>query len=340
MKKLTFTLLVLLALVAIPINSTAHACTIPTITIRGVTEDTSVTVETHDFPANREFEVRMGLIGAKGMNGILIGAVDSGPGGSLAFTFAIPDSLRTEDLIAIRLDSTTGGYYAFNWFTNTTFGTHESAYPVGKVEVWPIISVVSVKEGSLVTVKGSSFPENEDIIILMGEYGTEGIDGVAISSINAGGNGMFIKTFNIPERLHSESKIAIRFELSSSDVAIHDWFENRTGGCGSGSVNVICDGYTGIPTITILSVNEGEDVTIRTNNFPADMDFKVLMGKIGTKGVAGTLITTIDSGEGGSFTASFDIPDSLTEDYQVAIRLQTENGVFYAYNWFYNTTSP
>jgi hypothetical protein len=339
MKKLTFSLMVLFALVVVPLDGAAHACTIPTISILGVTEDESVTIETQYFPAHKEFEVRMGLYGTKGINGILVGKVDSSTGGGLAFTFPIPDTLRDEELIAIRLDSTTGGYYSFNWFTNTTFGTHKSSLPVGEVEVSPTISIVAVKEDTLVIVKGSSFPVNKVIDVLMGEYGTMGIDGSKVSTINSGDDGNFIKTFTIPDNLKSKDKITIRFELVVSDTAVYNWFENQTGASGGCNEGGTWCGYTGIPTFTILSVEESLNVTIQTNNFPADMDFKVLMGKIGTKGVGGTLVTTLNSGKGGSFTATFDIPGSLADEHQIAVRLQTADGIFYAYNWFYNNTT-
>ena len=55
-----------------------------------------------------------------------------------------------------------------------------------------------------------------------------------------------------------------------------------------------------IPTFSIVSVVEDSKVTIKTYNFPKDVDFKVTMGKYGTMGIGGILITTTDSGEGGS----------------------------------------
>ncbi|HSM71001.1 MAG TPA: SH3 domain-containing protein, partial [Anaerolineales bacterium] len=43
------------------------------------------------------------------------------------------------------------------------------------------------------------------------------------------------------------------------------------------------------PTITILAVTQNDQVTIRTQNFPADTKFSVRMGKIGTTGIDGIL---------------------------------------------------
>jgi hypothetical protein len=93
-----------------------------------------------------------------------------------------------------------------------------------------------------------------------------------------------------------------------------------------------------IPTFEILNVVKNKQVTIKTYNFPPDTDFMVTMGKIGTRGIDGLKITTINSGQGGTITATFPIPSKLHGQYQVSIRIQSSTG-FYSYNWFYNNTT-
>jgi hypothetical protein len=92
-----------------------------------------------------------------------------------------------------------------------------------------------------------------------------------------------------------------------------------------------------IPTITILSVVQNESVTIRTSDFPADTKFQVRMGKSGTAGVDGILVDSFNSKKGGSFVVTFEIPEKLHKEKQIAIRLESSNG-FYSYNWFENDT--
>jgi hypothetical protein len=336
MKKLSIliTFVVLLSIVA---ATNVLAATIPTITIIGVTEDEKVTIQTHNYPKSKNFEVRMGLFGTKGIDGILVGTINSGDGGSLKLTFTIPEALYSENKIAIRLDSTSGGYYSYNWFHNNTAGSHEGGVPAEDVPASPTISVVSVKKDEYAVIKGDHFPTDEEIDVLMGEYGTQGVDGILVATITADEDGSFSETFEIPESLQSECKIAIRFESQDSDMVVYSWFENVTGaagGCDSSD-----DAYSGIPTISILSVEEDESVTVKTHNFPADKEFKVLMGKMGTKGIGGIEVTTIDSEDGGVFEATFDIPEALQGDYRIAIRLESTTGGFFAYNWFYNNTS-
>jgi LysM repeat protein len=90
-----------------------------------------------------------------------------------------------------------------------------------------------------------------------------------------------------------------------------------------------------IPTFTIVSVVPDQSVTIRTANFPANQRFDILMGASGTKGINGTYVTSTQSGNGGSFTATYQIPVNLRGADRIAIRLQSPSGYF-SYNWFFN----
>ncbi len=339
MKKKSLTIIIVTILALMSHSITAQAATIPTISIVGVTKDEKVTVQTHDFPAGKDFEVRMGLLGTKAIGGILVGTVDSRDGGSLKFTFDIPAALCSKSAIAIRFDSTTGGYYSYNWFTNTTFGTHEGGLPADELTGMPSVIVVSVKKDTVVTVKGTSFPSDEDFDVLMGEYDADLEDLVMVDTITADENNRFLQTFDIPASLHSSDKLTIHFESKDSDKFASADFANVTGACGGTGITDGTDSYTGIPTISITSVEEDETVTLQTHNFPMDKEFVVLMGKIGTKGVGGIEVAKFNSGDGGSFSKTFDIPDSLKGLYQIAIRLQTSDNHYYAYNWFFNNTT-
>ena len=90
---------------------------IPSISIVSVVQDNKVTIQTHGYPANTDFDVRMGEIGTLGINGVLVGTINSTKGGSFTSTFDIPQQLYGEDKIAIRLESK-AGYYSYNWFLN------------------------------------------------------------------------------------------------------------------------------------------------------------------------------------------------------------------------------
>ena len=54
----------------------------PTFSIVSVDVDASVTIKTYNLPANDTFDVTMGPMGTRGVNGIKVDVVDSGSGGT------------------------------------------------------------------------------------------------------------------------------------------------------------------------------------------------------------------------------------------------------------------
>lgn len=92
----------------------------PIFSIQAVVKDETVTIKGANFPANDTFEVLMGEFGTRGVAGIKVGSTNSGSGGALSVTYNIPTELAGSTRIAIRLQSPTSGYFAFNWFWNAT----------------------------------------------------------------------------------------------------------------------------------------------------------------------------------------------------------------------------
>ena len=350
MKKVISLLSLILVFSLIPFQGEAQAYSIPTFSIQEVIQGEEVTVTTYNFPAGYDFVVRMGLFGTAGIGGIIVGTVNSGSGGSLEFTFAIPVDLRSESLIAIRMDATTGGFYAYNWFYNTdadmqsTTTPFVSTQPGGVYYGIPTISILSVTKDQDVTIQAYNFPADYDFNVLMGKMWTQGIGGTLVTTINSGEGGSFQATFNIPAALKGDYQIAIRLQTTNNYFYAYNWFYNNTASVGTTTngtpASPALPGYSGIPTFSITGVVKDNTVTILTNNFPAGYDFNVLMGKMWTQGIGGIQVTTISSGSGGSFAKTFTIPPALAGETQISIRLEATSDGFYAYNWFYNNTTP
>lgn len=314
---------------------------IPTLSIVSVVTDSDVTIKTTNFPANDSFDVLMGTMGTRGVNGVKVDTVASGSGGSFTATYSIPAALHGQYQIAIRLQSNTGsGYYAYNWFYNHTSGggTGGPIQPGTGFTGIPTFSVVSVVVDSTVTIQTNNFPANDTFDVSMGYMGTRGVNGVKVDTVASGSGGVFTATYNIPAALQGQYQIAIRFQSPSSGYYAYNWFYNNTSGGTSGPI-LPGNGYSGVPTFSIASVVSGNTVTIQTYNFPANDTFDVLMGIMGTRGVNGVKVDTVASGSGGSFTATYNIPAELSGKYQIAIRLQSPSSGYYAYNWFYNSTA-
>jgi len=362
--------LILLAAMAIPYQSmTAKAETIPTFSITDVTVDDTVTIQTQNYPANQTFTVRMGNFGTLGVGGIVVGSFDSGSGGSFSVTFDIPDALHGRSRIAIRADAPP--FNSFNWFWNNTTSSSGSNTETStdththtpSAQGIPTFSIVDVNRNDNVTFQTHNFPAGQTFTVRMGRYGTLGIGGIEVGTFDSGDGGSFEKTFDIPDALKGQTRIAIRADSSQGFFAFN-WFWNNTvtvdkkttssdeesskktsssdesssdkGKTDTTTPEVVA--FHGIPTFSISAVSRNDTVTIVTNNFPAGQTFTVRMGAYGTLAVGGIEVATTDSGDGGSFTATYNVPDALKGNQRIAIRMDSPQG-FFAFNWFWNNST-
>ena len=316
---------------------------IPTISVTSVTTDQTVTIQTHDFPAGQTFTVRMGKMGTLGVDGVVVGTTESGNGGSFAATYNIPDALKGDGQIAIRLESTQG-YYSYNWFYNDTTAVGSPPPTTGPVYTGiPTFKVTAVNKGESVTIETSNFPANVTFAVTMGKMHTQGIGGISVGELSTGNGGSLTATFNIPEALKEDARIAVRAQTAHANpFYAYNWFYNNTDNTGSG------DGatgggdpvYTGVPSFTICSVTKDGEVTVLTKNFPTNQTFAVTMGAMYTQGIGGISVGNLATDNVGSARYTFSIPDGVKGLDRISMRAQTAHAdPFYAYNWFYNATT-
>ncbi len=322
-----------LSLFAVPVQS-VQASTIPTFSIISIVSDSTVTIQTYNFPANVLFTVRMGEYGTLGIGGVVVAQTNSGAGGSFQETYTIPDSLKGKDRIALRMDGA-GGYYAYNWFQN--IGASPATPVPGGYAGIPTFSIKAVDPGKTVTILTKNFPANKLFTVRMGAYGTKGVGGTVVATTNSGAGGAFEATYDIPSGLASAQRIAIRMDAPGGFFA-YNWFWNTSGTVATPGGPTPIPGYSGIPTFNIKAVVRDSSVTIITKNFPKDLEFTVRMGAYGTKGVGGTVVATTNSGAGGAFEATYSIPAGLVGAQRIAIRMDAPGGYF-AYNWFWNNST-
>ncbi len=201
----------------------------------------------------------------------------------------------------------------------------------------PTISIVSVVMNDSVTIMTQNYPPGQVFDVRMNYMGTLGLGGAIVGQLNSGAGGSVTATYPIPDYLKGQVQIAIRAD-SYQGYYSFNWFWNDTSGTG-GPVPVP-PSYVGIPTFSITAVVADDNVTITTNNFPANQLFDVTIGEMYTQGIGGIKVGEIPSGAGGTITATFPIPDALKGRDRLSIRAQTRHtNPYYAYNWFWNSTT-
>jgi hypothetical protein len=317
---------------------------IPTFVITAVQKDQWVEIQTDNFPADDHFNVTMGPMGNKGIGGIIIGTTYSGPGGRFKMKYDIPPVLQGSYQIAIRLESPTSGYYAYNWFYNNTVNAPGATPtpPSGSgYSGYPTFSIASVNQGKNVTITPHNFPPNDEFYVRMNWMGTRGVAGAIVQTVTTNSKGVLDDVkYPIPDFLQNATQVAIRLESPHTGYYAYNWFYNNTTSNGGSPPPNGDPGYIGYPTFAIAAVVQDKNVTISPHNFPPNDTFYVRMNWMGTRGVAGSVVQTVTTnGKGVLDDFKYPIPDFLMGEYQIAIRLESPYSGYYAYNWFYNNST-
>ncbi|MEA4813026.1 MAG: hypothetical protein VB108_10735 [Anaerolineaceae bacterium] len=222
-----------------------------------------------------------------------------------------------------------------------------------KAEKIPQVSFSNVEKGVNVTIVTNFMPENTDIVAYMGELNTKGENGIVVGKMNTGSGGSFSATLPIPDSLKGREYIVVRLEAPKKWFCFNTFQNDPNGttpipmpkpsGTASASgkpvyTETMVSGkpYKGFPVFAIKSVEKGKSVTVITDNFPPGLEFTAMIGKLGKNGEDGTPVGKFNSGEGGAFEATFDIPAFYKDYTALAIRLVAPKQYF-AYSWFDNS---
>lgn len=367
---------VLIVALAIPTGmSIVKANKIPTFDIVSVVPDEVVTIQTYDFPANKNFDVLIGWYGSYGLSGIKVAAQDSGKGGSFTVTYKIPEEMKGVPMLSIRLEDRDTGYYAYNWFKNAalpeatpgntsaeTGSESESATAVPAEEVkHPSFIISSVDADKSIQIQGTDFPENKSYDVIMGAYGTFGIGGEKVTTQKTGAKGEFKATYMIPADLKGAYMIAVRLESADSIYFAFNYFYNSTyspaaeeaaveeatkAGTAAATekaaeVSPTAEStYEGYPFFAITEVKKDSMVKIFAENLPLGDVFDVYLNDYTGSDANAVKSGTIKADKEGKALATLTIPAELKGVNRISIRLSGQESGYFAYNFFFNTDYP
>ena len=224
----------ILAVLVIPVNASPSKL-VPITSIVSVEQDQSVTIRTDYFPAYDTYDVRMGLSGTQGIGGILVSRLTTGTGGSILAKFHIPSELQGQQIISIRLESPTSGYFSYNWFYNSTAAvvpkyyyptTYPTTYPSAVTPTWrgpqagmPGFECTSVDKWVSVNVNLVNYPANHNYSVYMKDGRSAYITWYGVTAFNSAAGGSFTAgPWNIPAALKYSPMIAIKIYDKSTKI--------------------------------------------------------------------------------------------------------------------------
>jgi len=203
------------------------------------------------------------------------------------------------------------------------------------------LSVVSVEEDTSVTIEGAHFPADSSFSVWMEWRNNRGeTRSILVGTVRSNKDGAIKATVKFPAEMRDRVILAVRVRSTSGTVAsAATWFVNANSQKGTGS-GVPTGSEAKLPYLQIISVEEGDSVTVKGINFPSGKRFDVLMDKKGTNAEDGIEVDSIRIPRSGSFTATFDIPKKLKDRGEIALRLEASDGSgYYAYTLFENETT-
>lgn len=222
------------------------------------------------------------------------------------------------------------------------------AIPTGmsivKANKIPTFDIVSVVPDEVVTIQTYDFPADKAFDVIIGPYGTYGITGAKVAEQNSGKGGSFTATYEIPAEFKSVSMLSIRLEDRVSGYYAYNWFQNSplpvaTPAATSPDTNTpVPPEQLKHPSFIISTVTADQSIQVDATDFPENENFDVIMGAYGTFGIGGEKVTTQKTGSKGEFKATYAIPASLKGAYLIAVRMESTDSDYFAFNYFYNAT--
>lgn len=316
--------------------------------VLSVVSGESVSIRVSGMAANTPVTVRMGTAVSKGRAGEIIGTAVTSGEGSWRATYAIPASLKTQKKLAIRVEVTAEiNQFAYQSFVNVSKGkattvsggssSSGSGIPTGSSLNLGNITITDVVEDKSVTIKVTGAPAGGRLAVWIDWNNRNGVmQGRQAGTVKAGSDGSLNVTIKLPSAAVDRGTLRVRLQgLDGSTYLAYRWFINAKSDSGSGS-GAPATSTGGIPYVVVISVEEDDSVKIKAFNFPKG-DYVIFMDEVGSGAKNGIKVDTVTIKAGRTFTGTFDIPEDLEGEDEIAIRVENvDESAYYAFTWFDN----
>jgi len=222
----------------------------PSFTITTVEMDKSITVSGSGFPKDTEYDVLMGVSGSFGVGGEKVSTQKTGAKGEFKATYTIPVNLQGAGKIAVRMESATSDYYAFNYFYNATYAEPvattaatpkasateaavptkaDGAAPAGGEAAYsgyPSFSIVSVKKNMSVKIMADNLPADEMFEVYMENSEDAAAEKVKAGTLETKKGGSAEATFSIPADFKDLNQVTIRLTGTKTGFFAYNFFFN------------------------------------------------------------------------------------------------------------------
>ena len=188
-----------------------------------VRKDQTVAIRTVDFPIRTHFTVSMEVVAPQTGTPVTVAVLDTGQGGALEAAYAIPEALRGQLILGLRIQSP-DGYQAYRWFINENTTPKPSDEKGSK----PELAFTQVKRGASVAVEGKNLPANATFWVRMGPFDTFFKNYSVGDMVTSGADGSAKFNLALPKSLQAAPYITVRLDYGATSVT--GTYQNNDGG--------------------------------------------------------------------------------------------------------------
>lgn len=197
----------------------------------------------------------------------------------------------------------------------------------------PRVAVTNVVRNKTVQFNLQNFRADVNVDVLIGAYGTHGVNGVKVGTFKTSHSGTLQATVNIPSRFVGADRLDLRVQrrgyngVSNLNYFAYISFNNRSS-TPAGPHKTI--------SIQVTNIVRNKSVTVRFGRLPAHMRFNVRMAGLGAKIGGYQTVGSFDSGAGGTLVATYRIPRALAGSKLIFLAVNSTTQGFSGATMFFN----
>ncbi len=197
----------------------------------------------------------------------------------------------------------------------------------------PRVAVTNVVRNKTVQFNLQDFRADVNVEVLIGAYGSHGVNGVKVGTFRTSHSGTLQATVNIPSRYVGADRLDLRVQrrgyngVSNLNYFAYISFNNRTSTPAAPHKTI---------SIQVINIVHNKSVTVRFGRLPAHMRFSVRMAGLGAKLSSYQTVGSFDSGAGGTLVATYRIPRALAGSKLIILAVNSATQGYSGATMFFN----
>lgn len=212
-------------------------------------------------------------------------------------------------------------------------GSGMSVFSTPLVVSGPQLVVNDVIRNKSVQFTLLNFQPDVSVEVLIGAYGTKGVNGIRVGMYTTSHSGALTATVSIPRAFKGVNRLDLRVQRKGyhgssnpSDYAFVS-FLNRTSAATTPQKSIM---------VQVIQVDPRVSVTVKFDHLPANLRFNVRMLGVGGKEVGSVQIGSFDTGSGAPLVITYRIPRAIARSQLIILTATSTTQNYIGTTLFFN----